>query len=162
MANTDDLIREATRNGEERLRIQMQIALAADQRAVSLGGILAAAASVVLGFLLTDTNRLDGATSYICLFLSVGLCTASMLAFYSVRPVSMRFAGNKPSYWRDDIESDKPIIDAISEQMLHIDKAIDVNETVINSNAKAFGWAMATAAGTIAISVISGVVVAVS
>jgi len=162
MANTDDLIREATRNGEERLRVQMQIALAADQRAVSLGGILAAAASVVLGFLLTDANRLDGATSYICLFLSVGLCSASVLAFYSVRPVSMRFAGNKPSNWRDDIESDKPIVDALLEQMSHIDNAIDLNEAVINSNAKAFGWAMATAAGTVALSAIAGAVSAVS
>ena len=61
----------------------------------------------------------------------------------------MRFAGNKPSNWRDDIESDKPIIDALSEQMSHIDNAIDVNEAVIDSNAKAFGLAMATAAGTI-------------
>ena len=97
MANTDDLIREAIRNGEDYLRTQMQVAIAADQRAVSLGGILAAAASVVLGFLFTDTDRLTEAASYVCLFLSGGLGVASGLAFYSARPVSMGSVGNIPS-----------------------------------------------------------------
>ena len=161
MANTDDLIREAMRNGEDYLRTQMQIALAADQRAISLGGILAAAASVVLGFLFTDTDRLTDALSYVCLFLSIGLGIASGLAFYAARPVPMKSIGNTPSNWYEDIKNERPLSEAILEEVHYIDKSIIENTIIIEKNAEFFKFAMITAAATVVISALAGVVFAI-
>lgn len=151
MTNYEKLSHEMIRSGEDYVRVQIELATAADQRAVALGGILAGAASVVLGFAVTDSGNLDIFGYVLCIALSFGLSVAAGMAFYSARPVLLESFGNVPSSWYDDLENDKPFIEAIREIAEYLDSAAKHNEIVITKNAKILKWSMSVSAVTVSL-----------
>lgn len=153
--NTDLLIREALRNGEDYLRSQVDVALASDQRALGLGGILVAAASVVLSVALAGEG-VPLALKSGSVLMSLGLAISGSLAFYAARPVMFNCVGNVPSGWKKDIETDRPLRDALVEELKFIDESIRDNSAIISRNAAVLKLSMALGALTVMASAAAG------
>src|SRR5262245_42281151 len=104
-ASQIQLIREACREGEAKLAAQVTIATSADQRATVLAGIYVAAATGVIGALLTKTADggaplTAGAITTACSFL-----IGAFLCLRATMPVVFGTPGNNPSEWYSDIEN---------------------------------------------------------
>jgi hypothetical protein len=156
MDNTQELIREARKNGQEYIQTQIQFALAADQRALSLGAISAAASSILIGFAL-EIEQLAGGV--VLTFLSVALAISCLLAFYSARPVNLKPLGNRPASWKSDIESDKPISAALSEDLWVLERSIQHNSNVIEKNAAFLKAALLVSGASVFAAAIAGLFV---
>jgi hypothetical protein len=140
-SNTHALILEARRNGEAYLSTQMQLAIAADQRAMTLGSILAAAASIMLGFAFSEIGGSSGVT-VLFLLVSSALALACGLAFYSARPVPIKPLGNEPSAWYGDLKDETPIIDALRDDLAVIQRSIESNLLLMAANGRVLKLAM--------------------
>jgi hypothetical protein len=139
-ANEIGLIREACREGEVKLAAQVTIATSADQRATVLAGIYVAAATGVIGALLTKPS--GGGVPLIAAAVAAAgafLCGA-FLCLKATLPVIFWTPGNDPSEWYADIEAAKPEHIALGEQLGHYDKHIKANEATLKDNAKFFRW----------------------
>jgi hypothetical protein len=134
MTNSEELIREARRNGETYLSTQIELALAADQRAMTLGGILAATSSIVLGFALSGLS--SSSATFFALVLSLALAISCALAFYSARPAAISPPGNLPSGWYEDISQNTPLAAALLEDLAVIQRSIEKNSRLIEGNAR--------------------------
>lgn len=146
--NSHSLILEARRNGETYLATQMQLAIAADQRAMTLGSILAAASSVLLGFSVSGDNS-NGTMIVLFLAISAALAVACALAFYSARPVMIKPPGNTPAGWYDDMEDDTPIEDALRADLAVIQRSIESNSTLMAAHGRILWCAMVVAGAAV-------------
>lgn len=95
------LQKEAIREGEARLAAQLQVASAADSRALTWGGLLTAAttASLGAGLALVTKETPDYPLAILALFVSASLLVASERALSTVRPTEFCMPGNTPSHW---------------------------------------------------------------
>jgi hypothetical protein len=141
------------KQGEIHLDCQLRISLAADQRAMVTGGILAAfAASVIAASLNTwgATHNPD------LLVLQLGLAVALLFgAVYSVRaarPVPFCHAGSEPLKWWDFRESEN-LAQAIGGEAENYQFRIETNNAILKRNAKRFarGLHLALASPIIAV-----------
>lgn len=92
---------EAIREGESRLAAQLQVATAADSRALAWGGMLTAAATAALGagLALLAKNQPDYPLAAISLAFAAALIMASHQALSTVEPSTFGLPGNTPSHW---------------------------------------------------------------
>ena len=103
-----ELARTVFRQGELRLGTQLTLALAADQRAITLTGVFIAAATaavgVGIGFLGAATPNFPiGAGG---LVMGAMLLRAAYDCMQSARPIKFRVVGNRPdNWWEDGVES---------------------------------------------------------
>lgn len=97
----EELQREAIREGEVRLQAQLSIATAADQRALTWGGILVAAATGALGggLALISKDRPDYALGLFALFFAAAMTMSAWAALSTVQPTKFCLPGNLPINW---------------------------------------------------------------
>jgi hypothetical protein len=100
----EDTLKEIVRQGESFLATQVQLAVAADTRAMTFAGIMATAASLVGGgtFGLLVANKVDhyavaGAG------LTVGFLLSMAFAHMAAMPVDIGIAGRGPEKWAKSI-----------------------------------------------------------
>jgi hypothetical protein len=95
---------EIVREGEERLRAQLQIATAADQRALSIAAaqIASATGSLAGGIALALGTKPDWWLVALAIGFAFGNAVAAQRAISSVRPTGFHIPGNRPSYWLPD------------------------------------------------------------
>lgn len=96
--------REAIREGELRLEAQLQIATAADQRALTWGGLLVAATTAALGggIALATKDAPDYPLAFLAIFFAGSLTWASWGALSTTRPAKFHVPGNLPANWLPD------------------------------------------------------------
>jgi len=95
------LQQEAIREGERLLDAQFTAAIAADQRALTWGGFLIAAATAALGagVALFNKRPVDPLLGYASIIFSISLLRAAWVAIRTVRPSKFAFPGNHPANW---------------------------------------------------------------
>lgn len=146
-AASSDTLREIKREAEAYLAAQLQAGIAADQRAMSFVGLMAAAAVVVAGgggsLLLADKpNALIG---WICLVIAIGFAAAMGLAAVSARPVNFWYSGSMPIDWQGDIASNIAYSDSLPEQLVNLNQRLKENNATLKHNARVMFWAIIVA-----------------
>lgn len=97
----DELQKEALREGELRLGAQLQVATAADQRALTWGGLLVAAATGALGggLALIGKSDPDYLLGSIAILFAACMMAAAWKALVTVQPGQFCLPGNRPVNW---------------------------------------------------------------
>jgi hypothetical protein len=97
----DDVLGEVVREGERRLDAQLQIATAADQRALTVAGFQIASATAAMGggVALISKVKPDYPVALLALAFATALLLAAALAVHTVRPRRFNIPGNSPKGW---------------------------------------------------------------
>lgn len=139
----EDVQVEIMREADLRLNAQLTVAIAADQRALTYGGFLIAAATGAIGggIALLTKEEPDFGFSAIAIIFACGMLYASWEAIHTVMPNLFCLPGNRPGLWLpDQWESHgihPPTIGrARIEQAKHIDKMIRDNASAAELAAK--------------------------
>jgi hypothetical protein len=134
---------EIVREGEERLKAQLQIASAADQRALSIAAaqITSATASLAGGIALALSKRPDWWIAGSAIAFAIGNAVAAQRAVSSVRPKGFHIPGNRPSYWLPQrwmggATHGHGIKQARIEQAACLDEEIEENKHLMDEAAK--------------------------
>lgn len=149
----ESLQKEAIREGEKLLDTQFLAATAADQRALTWGGFLIAAATGALGggLVLLNKSQPDLLVGYAAMVFATAILRAAWLAIATVEPSLFGFPGNSPvnwlpSSWGCTGSENNKIEVARTEQATHLDTLIRENREQAASNAKgmkrSFKWAV--------------------
>jgi hypothetical protein len=95
---------EIVREGEVRLSAQLQIATAADQRALSIAAaqITSSTASLAGGIALALGSKPDWWLAGLAIAFAIGNAVAAQRAISSVRPKGFNIPGNRPLHWLPD------------------------------------------------------------
>lgn len=131
-----EMARQILAQGELYLQGQVQLAIAADQRATTaasiFGSMATAVAAVVIAF--WDNSKDDAA-------LAAGLVGAALLlaaavfAAIAARPVAFDVAGNHPAKWIDDRKGS--LVARIGRECESYQRRITFNDSVMSRNK---GW----------------------
>jgi len=128
------VLAEIIREGEARLDTQLQIANAADGRALSIAGFETTAATAALGagIALAGGDHKDLWLTILALIFSVVMVATAMLAVSTVRPARFSVPGNNPKNWLPDQwlgrqSGDYSLIQARVEQAACLEAAIADN-----------------------------------
>jgi len=134
---------EIVREGEERLKAQLQIATAADQRALSIAAaqIASSTASLAGGIALALGSKPDWWMACLAIAFAFGNGIAAQRAIYSVRPQGFHIPGNRPSYWlparwMGGDAHGHDIKQARIEQAACLDEQIEENKRLMDDTAK--------------------------
>jgi len=119
-----EMLAEIIREAESRMSAQQAAASAADQRALTFAGLLAAGATAFISQLSPHHN----AAFWINVVVTVLLISAALLALCSARPTPWGFVGSEPGQWIDDIVERRPMHIVFAEQASHYDGAIRRND----------------------------------
>lgn len=138
ITNDHDLLKDIAARADQRVAAQMATALAADQRAMTFGGLLAAASAVVGGgaasVLTAPTANLP--LGYIALAAALILGVGSALAIYAARPTIFYLPGTVPSKWQDDIKLPTTTTDRLASLLFDYDERIAKNESLLKRNGR--------------------------
>lgn len=153
----EDMLDEILREAELRLSAQLTSAIAADTRAMTFLGFIAAVtvASVGGGLAVLDTNWV---LAVIAIFVGAGFGVSGFFAFEAARPIDFRFVGNDPASWRGDIEKRISLRHAKAEQVAFYDKMIKSNRAAMSESAELLQKSANIAKITLAIAGILSVV----
>lgn len=128
------LLMEILREAESRLQAQLSSALAADLRAITFLGFLAAVTVATFGAGMAALDK-SFPLSVIAIFTGSGFGLACFYAFEAARPVDFQFVGNDPSSWRRDIEASIGLQDALAEQVAYYDEMLKDNRKAMAESA---------------------------
>lgn len=121
---------EVNRLAEARLSAQLTLALAADQRAMTMASILAAIDAAIIGLIAASEDK-HGAL----IVLACGFALAAGLAAWSASPIAWEIPGSEPSNWLEDIEEGDSLHNGQAAMADFYDKMISDNADQITSNA---------------------------
>jgi hypothetical protein len=145
MANIPDwkdadeaLVREAVTDGDSKLKAQLQIATSADQRASVLSGIYIAAATGIIGAVVTRTGPTAIPLISGALIAAGAFMAGALLCIFTLLPKYFWTAGNSPAQWYKDISNKTPLKEALGEQAEHLADKLSENNAAIEANAKRF------------------------
>jgi len=141
---SDELARVVLAQGEIRLQAQLQIALAADQRAMVLAGICAATATAFLGAAVVAFGQEtpQRALGMAALGIVIVFGVAGGLAAYVARPAKFWLAGGRPKNWWEGGVLDKPLSASLVTESLNYDERIEKNDRLLSRNAKLLAIAL--------------------
>ncbi|WAJ27538.1 hypothetical protein [Antarcticirhabdus aurantiaca] len=152
-AADEPTLREMLREAEVHLASQQTVALAADQRAMTITGFFAAAAVVLIGgasgYAIGDKPNV--ALSVICILVAAALLGAIWFAVRAAAPAGFDFAGSSPADWVRDIEARKPLNESLAEMCAHFADSIDANHKRMEANAKRLWTAIWIAFGALGV-----------
>ena len=133
----DKLAEIVLRQGELRLQAQLQVALAADQRAVLLATILATAAAVALGFAAAWFGSIPAMTGLGFGGLITGLAFAggAWLCGHAARPLPFGLVGAQPDKWWNDAVESRPLAECLRKESSNYQKRVTYNRGVLSRNA---------------------------
>lgn len=155
-----DVLDEVVREGELRLEAQLQIATAADQRALTFAGfqITAGTASLAGGVALMTAQSPDYLLALIALIFALAILIAAGITLWTVVPRKFKTPGNQPLNWAKSAWrwSDKgfDMKAARVEQAACLEESIDANQTH-------FKWAAETMHVSFYVTVIAATVSAI-
>lgn len=132
-----ELAERVLKQGELRLNAQLQVALAADQRAVTSAAILVAVASAALGFAGAQATNCNIDVPFAVALLVAGLSLLVSAAFCvgAARPVKFALVGAYPEEWWDDDVTAKPLEECLWTESNNYNVRINDNRTVLSHNA---------------------------
>jgi hypothetical protein len=155
-ALSDDVLAEIVREGETRVLAQLQIATAADQRALTFAGFLVAAATAALGggiALMKATNP-DPILAAVAFVFAFGALIGSGLAMVTVWPRKFAIPGNEPINWLPAEwrwqNKGFSLKEARVEQACCLQEAILKNQRAARKAAELMHWSMYASAGSVA------------
>lgn len=144
-----EVLAEIIREGEDRLKGQLQVATAADARALAIAGsqITAATAALGGGIALARGDKPDLWLAFLALFFACALLVAAYHAIQSNRPEKFSFPGNRPKFWLPErwmgaSGKDFSIKQARIEQAFCIDEGIEHNQVTMDAAARKVHWSM--------------------
>lgn len=142
------------RQGELRLQAQMAVTLAANQRAITLAGILVAATTAAVGVGVAQMGQPlgHGALAAAAMFITGAAC-----CIRAAWPVRFRLVGNLPDNWWDDEVMSRPLADCLKKESDNYSGRIRENVRTINACAN---WLMAGVIAA-ALAPVAGLMVAV-
>lgn len=145
-----EVLQEIVREAESRLAAQLSTALAADMRAMTFLGFIAAVVVAAIGFALTtfDYNRV---LSMITLLIGAGFTVAAGFAFEAARPIDFHCVGNNPDQWVLDIQNGISLHDALAEQAQHYSEMLNHNREAMEVNSQALFRSAKVVLGTVVI-----------
>lgn len=148
-AFVDEILREA----EARLSAQLEVAVAADQRAMTfLGFLLTLVVFLIGGALAAFTAETPSVSiALIAAIGAVGFVAASYFAYQASKPVNFEFVGNDPSGWVGDVEEGKTLLAAKAEQCAHYDEMLKDNRAAMSRSSEALQRSSAIAAITVGV-----------
>lgn len=132
------LIEEVISQSEKRMQAQLDLAKAADQRALTFAGLLFAGVAVLIA--LISAERTDNAIKPGLIGVAFGFVVAAALAAWSARPVPWHAVGNEPASYEEDISAGKTFEQTRPETAMNYQKLIRHNEKVLAGNLR-FMWA---------------------
>ena len=137
MANdSEKIILEANRLAELQLSSQVEVMLAADQRATTFAGIMIAAVAVIAQRYQSDSSFWHDDLGLILLGLSAGL------AAVSARSIKIHVAGNAFSSFDEDIQNKREIGLVLRDLGMIYDDCSKSNKAKMKSNARFFNSAL--------------------
>jgi hypothetical protein len=155
-----ETIKEVMRLGEVFLSAQLQSALAADLRAMTLAAILSAIIAGILGGTATIVAaKIDIGWHLLSLLVfSSALLVALWAAIQAARPTRFQFAGNNPAHWEEDGGDKEKLIEAMAEQASFYARGIAINSAAIDENhrciRKALAWVFGGIAGSMVVEIL--------
>lgn len=130
------LAQTVLRQGELRLQAQLQVAIGADQRAMTMGAVFIAGAAACLGFASdADLPGLIGA-----LVAAAQLLSGAGLAIGAAWPTAFRLVGSRPNLWWTDGVEDKPLAAALEKESNNYAKYIAKNDDALDAAAQWLMW----------------------
>lgn len=144
-----DVIGEIVRQGEVRLAAQVQVALAADQRAVTTASILTAIFTACIGgaiAVLTSASP-NHALGLAGLGTGIMFIAAAFEAARAARPVDFHLQGWPPAQWMNEADLRRPLPQSQGEQAEIMQEMIEHNLHVMTGNSGHMAWAMRFALG---------------
>ncbi len=150
-------------NARQRLRDQLQCALAADQRALVLAGLAISAAVVLAGGGIAMAQQ--GLTAGIGVPFGLALLLllgAAGLAIWTARPTRFFLSGDLPRTWRHDLAKGASLADVLPELAADLNDRIEKNETLLAGNGRLLLGGLCLALGAAALAVAAGVAVVVA
>lgn len=139
-----DLATRAVDEGHVYLDAQLRLATSADGRAAALAGVFTAAAAALMAGLIALIVSPHGTlgTKYPVL-LGGGIAallflTAAAHCIAAILPSGFWLPGNQPKLWYEDVETNKPMVEALAEEAQHVQEAIDDNRKTLERNARLF------------------------
>ena len=133
------VIREAIRHAETKQTAQLQIALAADTRAMALAVACAGISGVLISIAATSS---DDASRIVISMMAVTFFLAAGFAAWSARPIDFAAPGQDFSDFEDDIDAGRPLDDVFQELGAHLDQCAAENQRRIDMNAQCFRAAL--------------------
>ncbi|MCT8330702.1 hypothetical protein [Albidovulum sediminis] len=134
--DSEKLIREANRLAELQLTSQVEVMLAADQRATTFAGIMIAAVAVIAQRYESDHSFWHDDLGLVLLGLSAGL------AAISARSIKVHVAGNAFSNFDEDIQNKREIGLLLRDLGKIYDDCSKSNKIKLRSNARLFNAAL--------------------
>lgn len=134
-----EVVAHIFRQGEKYLDTQVQMALAADQRAMTVASIYAAIATAVMAGALTYWDKTGsvpilaaGLAGGISMLIGAGMC------LWAARPINFYYPGNEPANWYDYRKA--TLTQNLGVESENYQHHIDVNATCLERNANALAW----------------------
>lgn len=152
---SSEVIREALRHAEMKQVAQLQIALAADTRAMTLCVACAGIGGVLIGLL---GNVKTGPNVEPIVMTALSFFSASALAAWSARPIGFAAPGQDFADFESDIADNRSLDQVLIELGTHLDECARDNEARARGNAKYLRASMAIAALAPLIGVITALV----
>lgn len=141
--SSSDLIREAIRHAETKQAAQLQIALAADVRAMTICVACSGIAGVLLSMVMSAKERSEMIP---VVMIALTFFAAAGLAAWSARPIGFAAPGQDFSDFEDDIRHNRPLRDVLIELGGQLDECARENEARTCDNARFLRAALALAA----------------
>jgi hypothetical protein len=142
LAKADEpTLKEIVREAESFLEAQLKAGLAADARAMTLAGFVAAILSIsVAGTGLMVAARIPIWPHAIAtIVLAIFLCLALASTVYAARPTHWSYTGNNPKFWISDIEKGRSLNQALVGQASLYARGITKNKEILDENQR-YSW----------------------
>lgn len=140
---------EILRQSEAYLEAQLTAGIAADQRATTFAGMLAAALAVLGGGTAAIAAGLEKEISSVLIVPAlpaiVGFFWSIKLATYAGRPIEWNYVGNSPWQWRKDLAQKKQLSLSLAEQVTHYAVGIEDNKKALDKQAETMNLAIKVA-----------------
>jgi len=150
----EGMARQIFEQGQTFLQAQLQVALAADQRATAIAGLFATVGTAAIGgaFAYWDKEA-DSAILVAGVLTGVGMIAGALRALWAARPVPFNTAGNYPNKWYEC--RTEPLALMLGAEAENYQACITENEAILKANGAAIrqGATLAVAsplAGTLA------------
>ena len=134
--NKDSLLREATRLAELSLTAQVDLMLAADQRATTFAGIMIATVAIIA----QDIGKVPDALSDDLGLILLGVSAA--LAAYSARSVKIHIGGNSFSSFAEELKSNRDLALLLRDLGEIYDQCSAKNRTTMKRNSIFFNTSL--------------------
>jgi hypothetical protein len=134
-----EMARQIASQGEKYLQTQVQMAIAADQRAMTLAGLFTAIATAVIAASIAYWDKSGSAP-----ILAAGVVGGVVMligaasCLWSARQIDFYYPGNEPAHWY--AQRYATLTEAIGGEAENYQHHIEKNDAAIKANGRFLGW----------------------